>query len=270
MYALTYRHPCITSERLRPSLRSVGLTRAQSSESTEILHRTILILLTTAAHRPFHRCFAVVYYVPTLDPNTYAAGKITCCDGFANITRHVDEVLADSGHVGVGPNDGVFFDNGPFAGAHADALYHKIYAYAQQARQGAPVPVIFNAQGPTALTQDYMAMEHASFIGFESFPRYWHSQWFDNRSHQFNWSAYPRQRFGTHNIHAQIQSVATFSECKRRRDMTVSVWMQRSGSTRNTHACGVHGQGCSLRTPQSCKCNSQWMPPLRCMSVGFT
>jgi hypothetical protein len=40
-------------------------------------------------------------------------GKIVCCDGYENITRHVDEVLAEtrspSGHVGLGPSDGIFF-----------------------------------------------------------------------------------------------------------------------------------------------------------------
>ena len=41
-----------------------------------------------------------------------------------------------------------------------------------------------------------MAMEQATFIAFESFPRYWSSQWFDNRSHVFNWSRYPARRFG--------------------------------------------------------------------------
>ena len=140
----------------------------------------------------------LVYYVPTLDPTAYKSGKIVCCDSYENITRHVDEVLAEtrnpSGHVGLGPHDGIFFDNGPFPGAAADALYHKVYDYVQRQRAGAPV--VFNTQGPTALSQDYMAMDHATFITFESFPRYWHSQWYDNRSHQFDWRAYPAYRFG--------------------------------------------------------------------------
>lgn len=140
----------------------------------------------------------VVYYVPTLDPNAYKTGKIACCDGYTNITKHVDEVLNEtenpSSHVGLGPTDGIFFDNGPFPGAKADALYHRIYEYVQRARNGAPV--VFNAQSPAAVTQDAMAMEHATFIAFESFPRYWHSQWFDNHSHLFDWSHYPRRRFG--------------------------------------------------------------------------
>ena len=63
-------------------------------------------------------------------------------------------------------------------------------------RQRAGAPVVFNSQGPAALTRDYMAMEHATFIAFESFPRYWQSQWYDNRSHHFDWSAYPARRFG--------------------------------------------------------------------------
>ena len=125
-----------------------------------------------------------------------------------NITKHVDEVLNETqipnGHVGLGPTDGIFFDNGPFPGAQANALYHRIYNYVQRQRRGAPV--VFNAQGPAALVQDDMTMEHATFIAFESFPQYWHSQWFDNRSHQFNWSHYPRRRFGMLTENASTES----------------------------------------------------------------
>ena len=74
--------------------------------------------------------------------------------------------------------------------------------------------MVFNSQGPAALTRDYMAMEHATFIAFESFPRYWQSQWYDNRSHHFDWSAYPARRFGMlteNSTEAQVRKTPSWS-----------------------------------------------------------
>ena len=50
-----------------------------------------------------------------------------------------------------------------------------------------------------------------TFIAFESFPRYWSSRWFDNRSHTFDWGVYLARRFGMFTENASTKSQMTQS-----------------------------------------------------------
>jgi hypothetical protein len=151
----------------------------------------------------------LVFYVPLLDPRAYKQGKILCCDNLTNIARHTSEVFNETadplGHTGIGPTDGIFYDNGPFVGQEQVLPLAKVYEFAQSKRKGAPI--FFNSQGPAAVNESYLAsLDLATFIAFESFPRYWSSRWFDNRSHTFDWGVYPARRFGMFTENASTKS----------------------------------------------------------------
>lgn len=103
--------PAVAERQALANLRDAGVQRALTSPlplpSAPLLHcsvRSRALLPRGAAPSstgypaltPPAVLAAVLYYVPTLDPTAYKAGKIACCDSYANITRHIDELLAET------------------------------------------------------------------------------------------------------------------------------------------------------------------------------